>query len=50
MAILEYTVTGEKPAGKNKPQSCDELKGKDKQHCVDRVESINKHISKHANK
>ena len=50
MAILEYAVTGKKPAGKSKPQSCNELKGKDKQHCVDRVESINKHISKHANK
>ena len=50
LAILNYVLTGEKPEGEPKPQSCSDLSGADKQNCINRVKGINEHIRKHVEK
>lgn len=50
LAILNYALTGEKPKGSAKPQSCNDLSGTDKQNCINKVKGINEHIKKHVEK
>ncbi|SHH02400.1 hypothetical protein SAMN05216361_3500 [Marisediminitalea aggregata] len=50
LAILNYVITGEKPEGAPKPQSCSDLSGTDKKNCINRVNGINEHIRKHVEK